>query len=251
MSYKRLLVIALIVTACSGTVDTSKFNAEEYFAYAMKLYESEDYEQAILEFNSILLQFPGSAVSDDAQYYLATTYYKREQFLLAAYEFSKLIQNYATSPLVPDAQFLLADSYYNLSPPFQLDQSYTKKAIEEFQAFIDIFPANPKVEEAEKKIIELNNKLARKEYESGVIYEKMEYERAAMKYYDFVVETYHDTRYAPLALYRKIQIEVKRGMNNDALNDIAIFLERYPEDERAAEIEKLQAELNGLTAKAN
>ncbi|AFN74854.1 outer membrane assembly lipoprotein YfiO [Melioribacter roseus P3M-2] len=251
MPYKRLFAIALIVTACSGMVDTSKFNAEEYFSYAMKLYEDGDYEQAVLEFNSILLQFPGSTVSDDAQYYLAMTYYKREQFLLAAYEFSKLIQNYATSPHVPDAQFMLADSYYNLSPPFQLDQSYTKKAIEEFQAFIDIFPANPKVEEAERKIVELNDKLARKEYESGIIYEKMEYEKAAMKYYDFVVDTYHDTRFAPMALYRKIQIEIRRGMTNEALNDIAVFLTRYPNDERADEIEKLQAELNGLTAKAN
>ncbi len=236
-------VLLIFVFACSGTVDTSKFMAEEYFKYAFELYNNEDYEQAILEFQNILMQFPGSTINDDVQFYLGMTYFKKEQYLLAAYEFSKLIQNYATSPFVPDAQFMLAESYYQISPPYQLDQSYTKKAIEEFQAFIDIFPSNPKVEEAEKKIKELNNKLAQKEYQNAMIYEKMEYDKAAMKYYDYVVETYHDTRFAPLALYNKIKIEVRKGMINEALSDISLFLDRYPEDVNANEIKKLESEL--------
>ncbi|MCX7798590.1 MAG: outer membrane protein assembly factor BamD [Melioribacter sp.] len=233
----------IVILACSGTIDTTKFTPDEYFNYALGLYNKNDYEQAIIEFQNILLQFPGSTVNDDAQYYLGMTYFKRGEYLLAAYEFSKLVQNYATSPYVPDAQFMLAESYYKLSPPYQLDQSYTKKAIEEFQAFIDIFPSNPKVEEAERKIKELNNKLAQKDYQSALIYEKMEYDRAAMQYYEQVVETYHDTKYAPLALYNKIKIEVRKGMINEALADISLFLSRYPEDSNAIEIKKIEDEL--------
>ena len=236
-------VIVLLIAACSGTVDTSKFSAEEYFKYALELYNKEDYEQAVIEFQNILMQFTGSTINDDAQYYLGMTYFKKEQYLLAAYEFSKLIQNYATSPYVPDAQFMLAESYYKLSPPYQLDQSYTKKAIEEFQAFIDIFPSNPKVEEAERKIKELNDKLAQKDFQSALIYEKMEYDKAAMNYYEQVFETYHDTKYAPMALYNKIKIEVRKGLINEALADISIFLSRYPDDVNANEIRKLETEL--------
>ncbi len=236
-------ITVFLIVACSGTVDTSKFNAEEYFKYALELYNKEDYEQAVIEFQNILMQFTGSTINDDAQYYLGMTYFKKEQYLLAAYEFSKLIQNYATSPYVPDAQFMLAESYYKLSPPYQLDQSYTKKAIEEFQAFIDIFPSNPKVEEAERKIKELNDKLAQKDFQSAMIYEKMEYDRAAMKYYQQVFETYHDTKYAPMALYNKIKVEIRKGLINDALADISIFLSRYPNDVNADEIRKLETEL--------
>lgn len=235
--------VLLSILACSGTVDTTKFTADEYFNYALELYNKGDYEQAVIEFQNILMQYPGSTLNDDAQYYLGMTYFKKEQYLLAAYEFSKLIQNYATSPFVPDAQFMLAESYYKLSPPYQLDQSYTKKAIEEFQAFIDIFPSNPKVEEAERKIKELNNKLAQKEYQSALIYEKMEYDKAAMQYYEQVVETYHDTKYAPMALYNKIKIEVRKGMINEALADISLFLSRYPDDTNASEIKKIEDEL--------
>ncbi|GAG82872.1 unnamed protein product, partial [marine sediment metagenome] len=98
------------------------------------------------------------------------------------------------------------------SPPYQLDQSYTVKAIEEFQSFIDFFPIDQKVEEAERKISELNLKLAEKEFNSARIYEKMEYYNASMDYYTKVYETYHDTEFAPKALYRKIYILLDKNI---------------------------------------
>lgn len=245
---KSITVLLLVITfvACSSSVDTSQFTPEEYFNYVMQLYNDEDYELAVNEFQNIILQYPASSVSDDAQFYLGMTYFKRNQFLLAAYEFSKLIRNTPASPFVPESQFMLAESYYQLSPPYPLEQSYTKKAIEEFQAFIDFFPANPKIEEAERKIKELNDKLAEKEFNSALIYQKMEYEYAAMKYYSYVTESFHDTKFAPLALYNKIKIELKKGLNNDALADISVFLSRYPNDPNAKELQEIES---GLVAK--
>jgi outer membrane protein assembly factor BamD len=140
---------------------------------------------------------------------------------------------------------MLAESYYQLAPPYQLDQAYTKKAIEEFQVFIDFFPADKKVAEAEAKIKELTERLAEKEYQSGLIYEKMEYEKAAIKYYAFVADTYHDTKFAPISLYRKIQLEIKKGMNAEAIADINTYLNRYPNDERVNDVKQLEAKLIG------
>lgn len=239
-----LLVGLLFFYGCSGSVDTSKMNAEEYYNYILKLYNDGDYELAVADFQNFLLQYSGSAFNDDAQYYLAMTYYNRDQYLLAAYEFSKLIRNIPASPFVPEAQYMLAESYFQLSPPYQLDQAYTKKAIEEFQAFIDFFPANAKVAEAEQKIKFLTEKLAEKDYMGAVIYEKMEYERAAIKYYATVADTYHDTKYAPISLYKKIMLEVKKGMNNEALADISLFLNRYPADSNSGELKELETKLS-------
>lgn len=230
---------------CSSSVDTSKFTVDEYFTYLMNLYNEEEYETAVQEFQNFLLQYSGSAYNDDAQFYFAMTYFKRGQYLLAAYEFSKLIRNIPASPFVPEAQFMLAESYYQLAPPYQLDQAYTKKAIEEFQVFIDFFPADKKVADAESKIKELTERLAEKEYQSGLIYEKMEYEKAAIKYYAYVADTYHDTKFAPISLYRKIQLEIKKGMNAEAITDINTYLNRYPNDERVNDVKQLEAKLIG------
>lgn len=238
-----VILAVLFVAGCSGGLDTTLLSPEEHYNYAFGLFEEEDFLEAQNEFQSILLQYPGSAVNDDAQYFLGMTYFKRGQFLLAAYEFSKLIRDIPASEYVPDAQYMLAESYFQLSPPYQLDQAYTRKAIEEFQAFIDYFPLSPKVEEAELKINELNNKLAEKLYNNAVIYERMDYYRAAKKYYGDVQEIYHDTEYGPQALYRKIQLEIEKEEFTSAKADINKFLARYPDHDFAKDIQQLEEQL--------
>lgn len=236
----------LLIWSCSSTRDIGEMTADERLQYALDLYNDEDYEEAATEFEALLLQYPGSSIVDDAQYYLGMCKYQRDEFILAAYEFSKLIKNIPASEFVANAQFMLAESYYELSPNYTLDQKYTVKAIQEYQAFIDFFPLNEKVGVAEQKISELNDKLARKAYSIANIYEKMEYYTASLKYYDSVVEIYHDTQYAPLAMYSKIILLMDREREDEALSEMKKFVRMYPEDQNFQEIDDLK---NSLEAK--
>ncbi len=226
-----LFALLVLINACSTKVDTSTLSPEEYYNYVKGLYDDGDYRSAIPEFQSILLQYPGSTINDDAQYYLAMSYFKEDQFILAAYEFSKLIRDIPASPYVPDAQFMLADCYYELSPDYRLDQSYTKKAIQEFQSFLDYFPTSPKVKEVEEKIDELHNKLAHKEFSIAHLYYRMEYYKAASIYYTIVLNEFYDTDYAPRALVGRIEAELEMNKKEDALKDIRKFYNDYPDRE--------------------
>ena len=244
-----IIILSLYLWGCSSSVNTVNMTPDERLTYAEGLYKDEDYLDALNEFQSIILQYPGNAVIDDAQYYLAMTRFQRGEYIMAAYEFSKLIKNMPASQYLMDAQYMLAECYYQLSPNYTLDQKYTKKAIEEFQAFIDFFPTNPKVPEAEKKISEMNDKLARKEYNSAGIYEKMDDYAASLIYYSDVIETYHDTKYAPMAMYDKIKILLDKKRNDEALSEMSKFLERYPDNSNADEIRQLKTSLeNKLSA---
>ncbi|MBZ0200971.1 MAG: outer membrane protein assembly factor BamD [Ignavibacteriaceae bacterium] len=238
-----LTVFALYFWGCASSIDTVNLGAEDRLKYALNLYEDEDYQEALNELQSIILQFPGNTVVDNAQYYLGMTRYKRGEYILGAYEFSKLIKNYPASESISDAQYMLADCYYRLSPNFQLDQQYTQKGIEEFQAFIDFFPADEKVAEAEQKITELNGKLAHKEYNTAVIYEKLEYYTAALKYYENVLDIFHDSEYAPLASYNKIKLLIYRDRNAEALEEADRFLQKFPDSGRYSDVESLQSKL--------
>ncbi len=248
----RILLLSAIILAafaCSSSINTLEMEPEERLQYAISLYEEEDYQDASIELETLLLQYPGSVIVDDAQYYLGLCKFERGEYILAAYEFSKLIKNMPASDFVADAQFMLAESYYELSPNYNLDQKYTVKAIEEYQAFIDFFPLNEKVATAEQKINELNQKLARKEFGIAVIYEKMDYYNAAIKYYDGVIETYHDTEFAPRAMYRKIQLLMDREREDEALTEMRKFLKQYPDDDNFDTIEEqknsLESSLGG------
>src|ERR1035441_11113226 len=95
-----LILLSLVIWGCGESVNTVNMSPENRLTYAVKLYNNEDYEQAVNEFSSIVLQFPGNAIVDTAQYYTGMTRYKRKEYILAAYEFSKLIKNMLASKLI-------------------------------------------------------------------------------------------------------------------------------------------------------
>lgn len=234
-----IFIIGLILSGCTGSKDLSSLTPEERFALAKEKFDKKDYLEAINDFESIMIQFSGTGIVDDAQYYLAYSYFRRDEFIKAAYEFSKLIRDFPTSEYVKDAQFMLAESYYKLSPHFSLDQRFTEKAIEEYQAFIDFFPQDPRVKDAEAKIKELNDKLAKKIFETAEQYRKMNYTKSAMIYYDLLLEKYFDSRYSSQALYTKIKLLLEKSRNSEALQEAKRYLQRFPNGEYAKEVKKI------------
>jgi outer membrane protein assembly factor BamD len=238
-----LILFSLIIWGCGSSLNTVNMAPADRLSYAIKLYNDEDYEQAVNEFSSLVLQYPGNAIVDTAQYYTGMTRYKRKEYILGAYEFSKLIKSMPASKLVAESQYMLADCYYKLSPDFTLDQKYTRSAVKEFQAYIDFFPTGDKVPESEVKIKEMNDKLAHKEYYAAYIYTKLEFYNAALKYYDNVVDIYHDTKYAPMAMYEKTELLINRGRNSEALTEINKFLQKYPANEHVKELQNLKNSL--------
>ena len=246
-----LLLFIIFIAGCSSTLDTSSFTAEQKLDYAKKLYVEEDYFDALQEFNALVLEYPGSVIIDDASYYLAMKRFQRGEYILAAFEFSKLMKNMPASEFVPISQFMISECYYELSPNYTLEQKYTKKAIEEYQAFIDFFPSNDKVKEVEAKIVELHNKLARKGLHSANIYEKLDYYDAALSYYTNVMEIYHETIYAPQAMYNKISLLADMDRNRKALEEANKFLIKYPKNPLVQKVKKIKESLDDNFSNVN
>lgn len=249
MRYLTIIALfALILTGCRTSIDTTNFTPTDRLTYALSLYNDEDYEEALAELQAIILQYPGDLVVDDAQYYLGMTRYQRGEYILAAYEFSKLINQMTASEYLSKAQYQLAECYYLLSPDYSLDQKYTNKAIQEFQSFVDFFPTDTLSTVAEAKIKELNEKLALKEFNAAYIYEKLEYYNAAISYYNNVIEVYHDTKYAPLASYKRLNLLITKKRYNDAYFESLRFLQNYPNDPEKADVESIKKELENKLA---
>ncbi|MFA8342585.1 MAG: outer membrane protein assembly factor BamD [Rhodothermaceae bacterium] len=240
-----LVVLMVVVFGCKAMTDTSGFTPAEHYEFAKSFYDDEDYLEAIAQFKSILVQYPGNEVTDDAQFYLGMSHFQRSEFILSAYEFSKLIKNIPASSFVPECQFMLGESYYELSPDAVLDQSYTAKCIEEFQAFIEFFPLDKRVAGAEKKINELNNKLAEKEYYNAIVYERMEYYMAAIKTYEYILRVHHDSEYVKDAMYNLIKLQERKNLVADLLRNIETFIESYPDDSRVKELDDLKVSFEG------
>lgn len=237
-----LLAGLVILAGCSSDEVAAPRSAEEVFQSGLKMFANEDYLEAKEEFRIVTLQYQGSALADDAQFYLSECYFKREEFILASYEYEILLRTMPTSEFVPNSRFQRALCYYNRSPESYLDQESTRKAIDEFQAFLEYHPTDPRAPEAETKINEMNTKLARKDYENGIIYMKMEYYKAATVSFDYVLEKYHDTPYAEPSLLKKGEALFYRKRYTEAKEIADRFLEKYPNSPVRGDAEKLRTD---------
>jgi outer membrane protein assembly factor BamD len=238
-----VLTAVLALQGCSSSNPEGPVPAEERFRMGMAEYADEDWFEAIQHFEVIRLQFPGSSVADSARYFCGMARYHREEYLLASYDFTQLITGGASPSLAADAQYMYAECYYQLSPPQELDQSYTMRAIDALQAFIEGYPKHPRVRDAEAQIAELREKLAEKEYRTGVLYAKMDNDDAALVYFTTVGDRYYNTSYADDALDATIRILVRKHRDQEARKAVARFLERYADSPLADGIRALQAQL--------
>jgi len=247
--WAMLAAISMFTVGCGSSKPQATLTPEERFAKAKALFDNEDYLEAINEFTVITLQYQGSSFAPDAQYYLGECRFQRGEFLLAAYEYSVLKRSFPANQRVADAQYKLALCYYNLAPKSSLDQQYTRKAIDEFQSFIEYYPAHALAADADQKIKELNGRLAKKQYDSARLYARMAYYRAALASYDVVIEKYHDTEYAPLSYLGKAEILMARDRYTDASAEIERFLERFPNSVLRGRAEDLKRTIEKELAK--
>jgi outer membrane protein assembly factor BamD len=234
---------ALVFVCCSSSKEVESLSVEERFAMAMHKFKEGDYLDAIEDFKIVTVQFPGSAVADDAQFNIAECRYLRGEYILAGAEYDLLVRTMPSSPLVPKARYMKAMSGYNLSPKPDLDQKYTREAIDDFQTYIEYSPADTLAKDAATKIAELINKLAKKEFENGKLYYRLEYYKAAIAYFDNVMERFHDSEYADDALLGKALAMRDRRDYAGALDAIHLFLEKYPASDLKKEIESLKLEV--------
>ncbi|MBE0643144.1 MAG: outer membrane protein assembly factor BamD [Bacteroidetes bacterium] len=237
-----LLCTAAVLLACSSSDLPENPTAEQQFRLGMEEFQDENYQEAAQHFEVIRLQYPGSSVADSARYFTALSRFKREEYLLASYEFNQIIQSGASRELMADSYYQFAQCYYQLAPKVDLDQTYTMRAIDALQNFVEAYPQHEKAQSVEKQVIELVNRLAEKEYNTGILYEKMEVPESALIYFSTVVDRYYNTDYADDAMAGKVRSLLAMKRYSDAIAAAKEFAEKYPSSEYKSDVESYMAD---------
>jgi len=243
-----LLLIQLIAGCGSSKTDINTDDPQKAFDIAKRKYDKRDYTDAIDDFSFIKIRFPGTDVSDKVQFYLASSYFYQKEYILAAYEFESFIKNYQLSPLYPDARFMLANTYYELSPKYSLDQQFTKEALTQYLSYIESYPEDKNIPEAEKRIKELRNKLAYKDYWTGELYMKTSNYKAASIYFQTVYDEYIDSDWADDAMVAQADAYINGRRYEDAKKVLDKFNKLFPNSNLKNRANTLQNRIRDLQA---
>ncbi|MCD6308450.1 MAG: outer membrane protein assembly factor BamD [Candidatus Latescibacteria bacterium] len=208
-----LVIIAVgLAAGCSRKLmrEEELLDEQFYFDRGMKMMKKKDYIKAITDFQTVVDSYSDKPIVDHAQFMLGEAHFMAEEYLTAAFEFERVYTDYPSSPFAPEAQYKKALCYYMESPDARLDQANTQLAIDEFNRFIDTYPTNDLVEEAQKKIAELQAKMAYKEYLNGETYRKLKDYDAAIFYYRWVIKEYPRTIWSDYSRYRIAETHFKK-----------------------------------------
>lgn len=195
-----LLALALVFVAGCGAGPETFNSAQAAYDRGIEAYERERYDRAIEYFRAALDFGRTSELADDAQLYLARSYAGDRQYLLAGNEFTRFIEFYRGDPRIEQAAYERIQAYAALSPRYELDQTDTRQAIAYVQLYLQQYPESPNAEAAAALGDELREKLARKLFETGRLYERRELFEAAVLTYRDVLAQYPTSAYADDAL---------------------------------------------------
>lgn len=166
-----------------------------------------------------------------------------QSFVLAINEFREFLAFYPTHERADYAQFKLAMChYYQMAKP-ERDQSATKEALREFDAFFERFPNSPLVEEARARHREARDRLSQSEYGVGLFYFRARWYPGAVDRLRSVLSddpqfTNRDAVYHYLA-----ESYIRMGRPAEALPLFDQLLQEFEKSEYLANAQKRAAEL--------
>lgn len=256
MQHRTYVILALVglvfLSACSGSGRLRYDTPQEAYERGMALYEDGKFDRAAEYFRGVFDFGRTNEWAADAQYYLANAYYENDEYILAASEYGRFTEIYRSDPRVEEAQYMRAMAYYEMSPPYPLDQTDTKRALDEFILFVTRYPSSDLVEEANVRVLELRNKLARKQYEAAGLYERRELYEAAAITYENVFDRYPDTPWADDALVGAIRnyiafsnqsiVQRQPERLQMAIDDYERLIQIFPDSPLLKEAEQLYIE---------
>jgi outer membrane protein assembly factor BamD len=250
MSIRKSFILAIFTVlfglfqgGCGSSETVVIKTADEYFKAAKAAFEDRDWLDAIKFFEVIKLQYPASQYADDAQYYLAEINYKRGEYYMAAYNYATLRRIYPQSEFQKEALFKTALSFYEISPAFDRDQDYTRKAIQTFSEFQVVYPKDSLADRAGAYIVELRNKLAEKYYTIAELYRNLQSIESSLVYYDAVIEEYPDSKFFEPAYYGKIEVLNIMKKYEQLRSIIILYGQLFPKSSRLSQVKDIEKNL--------
>ncbi len=171
-----ILCIAALLTACGGSKSVAPPGGQpDRFLFDRGASElmMERWPQAREYFLRIIDGYPQSPLRPDAKLGIGDAHLGEntsESLVYAANEFREFLQFYPTHARADYAQYRLAMSHYQQMKAPGRDQTETKAAIAEFNAFFERYPASELTSDVRIKWREAQDRLSAASYQVGVYY---------------------------------------------------------------------------------
>lgn len=254
------LLIAVMACKSQYEVLLSSNDVDAKYNAAMTFFNNKKYLKAAQLFESMAVLTSGTARDDTVQYYWGLSNYRNKDYFTAESNFARFIQNFPRSPFTQDAEFYRLDCLYRATYRWELDQLPTRSCMAAITEYMREHQGDDAhLQACQNMLLDLQDRLDRKDFEAGRQYYRMEdYPAARVKLHNVLknnadnfyredvlyytaMSSYH---YARLSVWQK-QKERYLTFVDDYLN----FVGEYPESHYRKELDGLYRRVQRILGK--
>ena len=233
---------------------------------ALTYFNDKQYIKAQTLLDEVTSYYRGTDRSQDVLIYLSRCYMGQKDYTTAAEYYQAYIQNYPKGRYIIEARFQAGHSYYLNAPDSRLDQAETKRAIELFTQFVELYPESPYAKQAYDEMNELYDRLAYKEYLNARTYYNLgtylgnNYLSAEIIAKN-ALEKYPTNKYQEELNWLILQAKYQQVINSfdnrreerarETEDEYYSFITQYPNSKHIPTAEKIGKELKKILTKYN
>lgn len=245
-----VVLIAMGLGSCSGYEKLLKSgDVDLKYKKGLEYYENEQYMKAVTLFEQVIPRMKGTEKSEELNYMQAQCYYKMKDYVMAGHYFRTFVRTYYNSPKAEEADYMGAYCYYKLTARPELDQTNTYNAINSFTLFKKKFPNSDKIDECNRLIKELEEKLVEKSYLEAKLYFDLEKYKAAIVAIKNSLTDYPDTKYREELMYLRLKSNYLLAVNSirdkqaaryqNTVDEYYSFIDEFPKSKYGKEAERM------------
>jgi outer membrane protein assembly factor BamD len=244
-----LIAIATLSGGCASKSKkspvTAGADADKYlFDQGQATLKKKNWLKSREYFRTIVENYPQSRFRPEAKLGLADTYLGEgtvESLILGANEYREFLTFFPTHEKAYYAQYQLARTHYQQMLAPQRDQTQTREAILEYEAFIERFPDSPLIADGRKGLQECRDRLSDADYQVGYFYYRARWFPGALSRFRAVLKENPTYTNRDALYYYLADTYVRMGAAPEALPLL---------DRLAKEFEKSEYLLRGATLMA-
>jgi len=168
-----------------------------------------------------------------------------ESLVLAINEFREFLSFYPTNRRADYAQYKLAMAHFRQMRAPQRDQTETREAIKEFQAFVERYPNSSLMPETKGKLREALDRLSESDYLVGFFYFRARWYPGAIDRFETLLKSDPEYSGRDAVYYYLAEAKVRTKRQAEALPLYEKLVQEFEQSQYLPEAQKRIAELKG------
>ncbi len=244
-----LATLLLLTFSCKSEYEALRNSRDvnEQYRGAFRYYNAGKYLKAADLFDQLLVATSGTPQDDTVQFYLGMSNFKLGDYVIAEANFDRFVSVFPRSPFTEEAKYLRIECLYRSTYRYELDQMPTYKAMSAINVFLYEYPDSKYLRQLRDMLVDLQERLDRKSFESAKLYYTIEDYKAAAFALKNVLKDNSENQYREEIMYYIVAANYHYANNSIPekqrerflllVDEYYNFISEYPESKRRKEVD--------------